>query len=319
MYKYYIETSKTESGILHLILKAKHQDNMISFAPGQYVCISFVKNGRKSPYRCFSITSIPGQNTIELGIRIGGVFTDSLTQLPRGTEIDILGPYGDYVVDKKLDEYIVLIAGGIGITPNMSIIRSLLSSGNKLPILLLYSAKYSSGMTYIDELIALTKKYSNFTLIPFITSEEDKKLDIKVVNGMIEKYHIERIVNKDYLTNTYFICGPKLFTTNMTTYLESLGISEERIITESFSESSQIRNISGRSISKLTYMASGALVLAGIVSIGMLDLVRYVPKHLPKVTSPAPASASNSIDNQSNTGTVSNTNNNYQAPVSRSS
>jgi hypothetical protein len=105
----------------------------------------------------------------------------------------------------------------------------------------------------------------------------------------------------------------------MTTYLESLGISEERIITESFSESSQIRNISGRSISKLTYMASGALVLAGIVSIGMLDLVRYIPKHLPKVTSPAPASASNSIDNQSNTGTVSNTNNNYQAPVSRSS
>ena len=39
MHKYYIETSKTESEILHLILKAKHQDNMISFAPGQFILL----------------------------------------------------------------------------------------------------------------------------------------------------------------------------------------------------------------------------------------------------------------------------------------
>jgi ferredoxin-NADP reductase len=319
MLKYYIESSVIEAGVLHLILKSRYQDQIVYFTPGQYVCISFKRNGRKSPFRCFSVTSIPGSNILELGIRIGGDFTKALSKLPRGTEIEVLGPYGDFVVDKDQDEYLVFIAGGIGITPYMSIIRTLLETKYRIPILLLYSSNYSSAMPYIDELISLSKKYSNFTLIPFITLKEDKKLDIRIVNGIIEKSHIEKIVKKDYLTNTYFICGPKLFTTNIVSYLEGLGISEERIITESFSESSQIRTISGKSISKLTYLASGVLVGLGVLAIGILDLFRYVPNHLPKVSTPSTnSSATNSSGNGSNTATLNDTNN-YQAPISRSS
>lgn len=318
MYKYYIDSSKVETGVLHLTLKSRYSNNLVRFIPGQYICISFHKNGRKSPYRCFSVTSIPGDDGLQLGIRLGGAFTKTLSKLSKGTQIDVLGPYGDFVVSKDLDEYLVFIAGGIGITPYMSIIRTLLKSGSKIPILLLYSSNYSSTMSYIDELIYLSKKYANFKLIPFITLEEDQKLDIKIVNGFIEKSHIEKIVSKDYLTNTYFICGPKLFTQNMISYLESLGISEERIITESFSESSQIRTLTGKNISYITYLASGALVLAGVVGIAMLDLIRYVPNHLPKNTSSIKNSFTGSFTNQSNISTVSNTNN-YQAPVSRSS
>lgn len=316
MLKYFIESSLVESGVLRLTLKARYQDQIVYFTPGQYICISFKKNGRKSPFRCFSITSVPGTNTLELGIRIDGDFTKTLETLPKGTEIDVLGPYGDFVVDKDQDEYLVFIAGGIGITPYMSIIRTLLETKYKIPILLLYSSSFSSKMPYIDELIELSKKHSNFTLIPFVTSKEDKKLDIRIVNGIIEKSHIEKIVKKDYLTNTYFICGPKLFTVSMVSYLEGLGISEERIITESFSESSQIRTMGGKNLSNLTYLASAALVLLGIVGIGLIDLIRYVPNHLPKVTTTP--QTTNSSTNASNTATVDNTNN-YQAPVTRSS
>lgn len=302
MYKYYVESSRVDGGVLHLTLKSKYSNHQLDFEPGQYICISYKSMGRKSPFRCFSLTSTPGTNTFNLGIKMGGDFTYSLSKLPRGTEIEVLGPFGDFVVDKELDEFLVFIAGGIGITPFMSIIRTLLATKERIPIMLLYSATYSSKMPFIKELIELSKKYPNFKFIPFISKKEDDPLEITVINGRIEKSHIEKIVKKDYLTNTYFVCGPRLFTENMTSYLESLGISEERIVTESFSEASQIRTITGRSISKLTYIASAGLVFLGILGIAFLDLVRYVPKNLPKTTN------SNDNSNGSNTQNINTAN-----------
>ena len=336
MYNYYIESSSIEGDILHLTLKSKYSNHVIDFEPGQYICLSYKRHGRKSPFRSFSLTSVPGNSSFNLGIRMGGYFTKSLAKLPKGTPIEILGPFGEFVVDKDLDEFLVFIAGGIGITPYMSIIRTLLETREKIPIMLLYSASKSSDMPFIDELIALSKKYTNFRLIPFVSQKEDKPLDINVINGRIEKSHLEKIVQKDYLTNTYFVCGPKLFTENMITYLESLGISEERIVTESFSEASQIRTITGRSISKLTYLGSFALVMLGIIGIAFLDLVRYVPKHLPASTTNN-SNGNNPTDlNTTNTGSTTDTSgsstsssssssssnnnvNSYTPPVTRSS
>ena len=344
MYKYYIESSTIDGDVLHLSLKSKYSNHQLEFEPGQYICLSYKRMGRKSPFRCFSLTNVPGNNTFNLGIKMGGNFTNSLSKLPRGTEVEVLGPYGEFIVDKDLDEFLVFIAGGIGITPFMSIIRTLLATKDKIPIMLLYSATTSSSMPFINELIELSKKYPNFKLIPFISKKEDKPLDITVVNGRIEKSHIEKIVKKDYLTNTYFICGPKLFTEKMISNLESLGISEERIVTESFSEASQIRTITGRSIPKLTYLASAALVFLGVLGIAFLDLVRYVPKNLPKTTNSTDKSSGsntqninttnqaqsqtqsqtqtqtqNSTSSNSTSTTTNNNVNNYTPPTTRSS
>lgn len=312
MHKFYIISTISIKGILHLTLKAKYTTETINFAPGQYVCISFIDNKKKSPFRCFSITSVPGSDELELGIKISGKFTEKLSTLKEGTDIELLGPYGEFVVDSRYDESIVLIAGGIGITPFMSIIRSHFASNKNIPILLLYSSRTSSNMPYISELIELEKKYPKFRMITFISEEEDIKLTKNSVKGVIQKNHLERIVKDDYLKSTYFVCGPKSFNLTISDYLAKLGISAENIITESFSEGSQIRTLGGRSVSSLTYLAAAALVLFGIGSISFIDLARYVPKHTTK--------ENNNVNNQNNTSSqTSNTSNNASSSGNTSS
>lgn len=95
-----------------------------TFVPGQYAALTFTRFGRRVPVRCFSIASsahTPG--TIQFGIKIKGKFTQALSTLKVGDTVDVAGPYGSFTLAGKPDKPTLLLAGGIGITPFMSMIR----------------------------------------------------------------------------------------------------------------------------------------------------------------------------------------------------
>ena len=89
-----------------------------------------------------------------MSIRNLGDFTSGIHQVPVGQRVYLDGPYGAFTIGHPADMH-VLIAGGIGITPMISMIRTLADQGDKRPVILLYASRDWDSITFREELEAL--------------------------------------------------------------------------------------------------------------------------------------------------------------------
>ncbi len=239
---------------------AKNSDN-IAYSAGQYVGISFRRGSRKTPVRCFSAITAPSDSG-ELGIafRSGGAFTAALSELTPGSQVDIAGPFGDFTVSRDETRPLMFLAGGIGITPFLSILRDLDGRRNVQPITLLYSTNSLHDVPFARELMDLAKRNPNYT-IRFLTSTvpKDKLGHPLIVQGRLS----DEIIQQHASTDTqYYICGPQGYATAAHETLEDLGVYDWAIHNEAFSQSSKM-TIAGFAVQKLVYGLLGAAILLG--------------------------------------------------------
>ena len=304
-----------------LSLEPKNGNKKLDFYPGQYLSIGFRKFGRPSPVRCFSIVSSPNSHQLQLGIRVYGSFTKSLTKLKPGTNMFVMGPYGNFVIDEEQDKNIIMMAAGIGITPYMSMLRYLTEERIKLAVTLVYAARSTDNIPFYEELIDLQKK-NPYLKITYLISESIKTVGSqKFIKGQINKAIMDRITNNYYSKYTFFICGPKGFKETVVEILADKNVDKSKIITEEFTPSTQLgSDPEGETINipKVTYGLS-FLALAFLSAFIMtIDLVRQVPK-LQNTSTSTPASTTNNSSNSSSTSTnqsvpSTTTNTTYSAP-----
>src|SRR5271170_2482479 len=98
-----------------------------------------------------------------MSIRNLGDFTKEIHNVPVGKRVYLDGPYGAFTIGNPADMH-VLIAGGVGITPMISMIRTLADRGDKRPVILLYGSKDWESITFREELEAL-KEQLNLTVV----------------------------------------------------------------------------------------------------------------------------------------------------------
>jgi ferredoxin-NADP reductase len=316
MYKYEVVKSEalTPSSLL-LRLKPMNLKRRIKFYPGQYAAISFKSHGRPTPMRCFSIASSPNNNgEIEFAIRIQGDFTNTAIQLSPGDEVELMGPFGEFVIDEEIDENVILYAGGIGITPFMSMIRYATTIKLKIPIILLYSCQTQDDIPYLNELKDLERQNPYFKVAFFITSGElDKLKSTRVFSGRITEEFIDKITNNNYDSFTHFICGPTGFISAMQSTLINNDVSPDHLITEAFGQGvvTEKSHKQPSHETRLVYGMVASLLIVMTVFITGLDLVRAVPKisalQNPVTNSPANTTNTTSTNNTSS-GSYSNTN-----------
>jgi ferredoxin-NADP reductase len=280
MKKCTIIASRIHEGILYLTIKPKKEIAQFTFQAGQYAAISFKsQNKRKSPVRCFSVvSSATDTRNIEFAIRLLGDFTHALSVQPIGTTVYLQGPYGQFCVDERQDRRLVLLAGGIGITPCLSIIRTASELNVKLPILLLYSNRSGSHIPFQTEIKELQAKNKYFKAVFFVT-DRTTVLDEsrQMLSGRISSEHIKKVVSDSFAGSTYFICGPKQFMDATETMLLNENVGENQIVAESFTQSSKTSFATGLNALTATYVFSAALLVFMISGIAYLDLSRYVP------------------------------------------
>ena len=99
----------------------------------------------------FSSSAAVADGHVEMSIRKLGDFTSADSQVPVGRRVYLDGPYGAFTIGNPADMH-VLIAGGVGITPMMSMIRTLADQGDKRPVILLYGSKDWDSITFREEL-----------------------------------------------------------------------------------------------------------------------------------------------------------------------
>ena len=282
---------------------------MPSFFPGQYIALGFKKNSRPSPVRCFSIVSSPNEKTLQVGMRVAGTFTKTISNLNPGDSLFAFGPFGNFVVDEEVDKNIVLFAGGIGITPFMSIIKYLTEEAIKIPITLVYGIRDTENIPFYQELLELERR--NKFLRIYFTVAGDIGANFspnKFFKGYITDKLVENITKNNYQPYTYFICGPKPFKDNLINILNSKNVAQNQIITEEFTPSTQLKSDAedeAPKIPKYTYALSALTFMAGTAFFMAVDLIRFIPK----VTNAqaAPTQSTTQTDDSSNSQTTDST------------
>lgn len=220
------------------------------FKPGQYVMISYRnKKGSIEDRHAFSIASSPtDSDVIRLGIRLGGRFTRGLLGLAVGDIVSVAGPFGDFVFDQQKHEELVMIAGGIGITPFLSAMHY--AAFHNLPnrLWLFYSTRTMNGAAFHQEILELGQKNPNLK-INFCITDEKVSEGQGVTNGMITGETIKQEVGP-FERKSFFICGPAVFMNTIKNQLLALGARPSQIEMEEFSMIAQdkawpmIRNFS---------------------------------------------------------------------------
>lgn len=272
----------TPDKVVILSLKPKDPSQALQYVSGQYLSIGFRLHGRRTPMRSFSIVSSPSRgNTLQVAMRITGLFTRAASTIKIGDAAYIRGPYGKFVLDTKASKPVVMIAGGIGVTPMMSMIRWASDVASAVPITLLYSYRSGNKPAFYDELLELQAKNHNFRVTFFETSPKANTTAGKsTVFGQITPEYLQRITTNKYAGSSYYLCGPPAFMKAIETGLSGCGVGSNKIITESFSQSSSLIKSVASKTTLLTYAFTAGLLLLTIVIIAALDLIHSVPTTL---------------------------------------
>ncbi len=205
--------------------KVKFKDGKdFDYLPGQFVQVSIFGVG-EAP---ISITSSKlAGDELELAIRRVGILTNAIHKLKAGDEIFIRGPYGNSFDYKAAQgKNIVFVAGGIGLVPLRSLIRTMLHEKEKYgPITLLYGARCPGDCVYVDE-VEKWMKIEGFDALLTVDSPDDGwGGNVGVVTTLFEKFDFkpEETVG--------FLCGPPIMIKFVNLTLTQKGMDPGDIVT----------------------------------------------------------------------------------------
>lgn len=200
----------------------------MNFKPGQYVLMTFLDNkqlGREShPY---SISSGPDDEFIRVSAKSSGDYSSKLHLVKVGNLVRFVGPFGYFVLNESRDIQI-WVAGGIGITPFLSMIKHLAVDPEKFSskkIYFFYCTNNMEEATYMKEVDNLIVKLTNFKVI-YHCSDEKGRINSKV---------IQEAVKNDYISSLIMLCGPLGMMQSLKQQFVADGKLEDDIVFEDFS------------------------------------------------------------------------------------
>lgn len=210
----------------------------INFKPGQYFFITllnppYIDSDERGSRRHFSIVNSPTENNrIEMATRIreSSAFKKSLRDLSVGVIVEIGPIQGAFVLPDDSTSPLIFIAGGIGITPFMSMLKFAFEKNLPYDFALIYSNKNREETAFFEELQQMKKEHKNFNLILTMTQDnlwtgEKERVD----ENFIKRYF------HDLNSKRYMIAGPPPMVDAIYNVLISAGIDLLNIKKENFS------------------------------------------------------------------------------------
>ena len=201
------------------------------YHPGQFAWLSLRARPSAMREHPFSISSSPAPSgRLEFTIKELGDFTATIKNMRPGETAYVDGPYGAFTIDRHQAPGYVLIAGGIGIAPLMSMLRAAADRADSRPITLFYACRRWERMTFREAVETLR---SQITLRVVYVLEEPPE-SWQGETGRIDARVLSRHLPANRRTLQYFICGPEAMTQAVERALYGLGVPRGRLHTELF-------------------------------------------------------------------------------------
>jgi ferredoxin-NADP reductase len=212
------------------VLRLAIADPAFRFLPGQWVDLS-IEAGGATHTSGYSIPTSPiHQGEIELAIKASAhhpVARWVHEQARVGDAIRISQGQGPFVYLPEMSDNVVLIGGGVGITPLLSIFRHVRDARLPTQTHLVYSVSDSREILFRDELDAAARSHDNLHVSVTVTQAD---ADWHGLTGRIDPVKLHALDVPD--DTLYYLCGPKGMVEDMSTLLHDLGVPMNRIIFE---------------------------------------------------------------------------------------
>jgi ferredoxin-NADP reductase/DMSO/TMAO reductase YedYZ heme-binding membrane subunit len=204
------------------------------YLPGQFLTFALLIGG-KTVRRSYTISSTPtkpGYCEVTIKREAQGLVSRHMHDVVReGDTLSIAAPSGRFTCTGEGNARVALIAGGVGITPLMSILRYLTDRGFRGPIDLIYSNKTERDIIFGAELAALAQRFGNLRVTHTLTRPEGK--DWTGATGRIDAALLQRVI-PEWKSTPFFLCGPAAMLESTGELLRQLGVAGSNIRTESF-------------------------------------------------------------------------------------
>lgn len=207
------------------------------FRPGQTIDMTLLnppETDAEGNTRTFSLASAPFETDLMIATRIrDSSFKRVLAKAPQGLAVKIDGPAGDFVLHRKVEKPAVLVAGGIGITPFLSMVRQAAHDRSPQQIWLFYSNRRPEDTAFLEILNQVANENPNFHLIATMTGMDKSGREWKGETGLIGKEML--LKNLPSLAGpTYYTAGPPAMVAEMRKTLVDAGADEDDIRSEEF-------------------------------------------------------------------------------------
>ena len=182
----------------------------------------------------FSIVTAPHEAELMFATRMrDSRFKRALGALPLGAELNIDGPFGSLTLHKNPARAAVLIAGGIGITPFMSMLRSAAEQQSQHKLVLLYSNRRPEDTAFLAELQALVKRNSRFHLMATMTDMGHSQQPWEGSTGIIDSAFVQHAI-AGLAAPIFYVSGPPALVEAMRNTLVQAGVDEDDVRSEEF-------------------------------------------------------------------------------------
>lgn len=216
-----------------------------SFISGQYITVQKELNGERIR-RDYSICSSQNSNEIVIGVKAveNGTFSQFATsKLKVGDDLEISEPHGRFnlITDRNHQKNYLAFVAGSGITPVLSMVKSVLEEEPNNQFILVYGNKSIDDVMFKSQIDDLKNQYQNRFFVHYIFSRKPFKdhlfgrIDASTVNLVLDK-------NNNLQFDDYFLCGPELMINTVKETLQSKGIEENKIHFELFTTSTKKDN-----------------------------------------------------------------------------
>jgi nitric oxide dioxygenase len=228
--------------ITSFYLKPVDQKEIADFLPGQYISIKLEIEGEEFTHiRQYSLSDAPGKNYYRISVKreagtanpdgmVSNYLHDTVTE---GEILQVSAPAGDFVLDTDKNTPVVLLSGGVGLTPMLSMLKTVVEVQPDRKVTFIHAAANGKVHALREEVESLTS-LENVNSFFFYDSptEEDRKN---------HNFDVEGYVTEEWLANNlptaeaeFYFCGPVPFMRAINTSLKNLGVNAERIHFEFF-------------------------------------------------------------------------------------
>ncbi len=191
------------------------------YSPGQFIFVQFFQTGISTEAHPFSVSSTPGDGRLRIVVKALGDYTTRLQALSHGAIARIEGPFGKFSHHNYPNRRQVWIAGGIGITPFLSMAGAL--GGSDYRVDLYYSANSEDEAVFLDELQALAERLEHLRVIPYFADTKGF-LSARAVSELSGG-----LADKDI-----FLCGPPAMMRGLTDQFAKMRVRYHRIHSDEF-------------------------------------------------------------------------------------
>jgi len=201
----------------------------IDYKPGQFMIVQLVRDGKVSESHPFTMASSPARDRLSITVKSVGDFTSTIGDTKTSDRAYIDAPYGVFSFLNHDARDLICIAGGIGITPFMSMLRYVYDKKLERNVVLIWGNKTEDDLPFRDELGRMAAERPSLKVVHVMSNQDDWPGE----TGYIDAEKLRKYVSS-FQDGQFFVCGPPPMMASVIRTLRDLGVPKKSIHYERF-------------------------------------------------------------------------------------